>query len=771
MVIYLIDDDPSYKEFYLKLANDFKDSFKFSSDFDEIFKKYYLEEAKKTCFVVHKTLLDTYNTPPHAFQAKITNPTIMFSGGELGELDENIIPADRKFVYINLERLIKYAQASSLETFNLREFMTNPTIMDETENIPARFFFIDSGDNGVCTESLKEAMLLRLNLALCETKKDAIFCRAPIICCGLYDLDFYLNSFRYSSPRDRDFASILTTQSVYFVKASSEDEVKKRIDSGELSPKELPIGDFKSGVLDRIKINPNGGDNHTIANDWGAFIASRFLGNAIFEKHKDKVLRRDEPYLLYLLLSAQTEDGLKALAKGENSFLKACDNQKLTLPECTGKKVLLIDDQDTVWADIIHALLPEATLTVWGKSSPNKHTETPYTYVQNILEGKEENAPQNFLKDFDANKVANNYDLILLDLRLGGHCEENPQDIKITPGDYPLSGLRVLKQLMAANQGCQVIILTSSNKAWNMQQALLHEKALGYYIKESPLFLHTPDESRKNLEALISDIDLAFQRAPLRQIYNIIFKNNDSALNLNNKLIDHFNNSDKHLDYLTEIDYQINSSWFILLEASLLEEKNINYAYAYLALFQVLEIIKKMIISTDNSERKIDNDTPIYECLKQKLNLENDDSDKALIQKRNDFIHANKPISFDINDYHNLLTFIKKCILSLCENNGVKAPVTTDSSNESQIDEIRGYIHFYEKKKEWQFTVDNNILNYNGITDNNTKLPKLQGRYRNFTNSTIKSFAEKNGYEQNPHKKYDAKATFTIKDREIKMEF
>lgn len=248
---------------------------------------------------------------------------------------------------------------------------------------------------------------------------------------------------------------------------------------------------YRSDFLDRVNVPRPEGNNHSLANQWGASrVYELVTGETIPESgYKDFNNVQKELYYKYILqritrTTSITSEGLEYRVK--NSALK---------------RVLLIDDEaDKGWTKAVEKLFPEALFN----PEEDVISERVHSYEDLSLDAK--------------SKIrSGEYDLILLDLRLGGVSEDKIVDPR------EMSGYKVLKKIKEFNRGNQVIMLTASNKAWNLK-ALLDpcEGASGYFVKESPEYEFTDEFSSANIQSLLSDAQLCFERSYLRGFYRFI---------------------------------------------------------------------------------------------------------------------------------------------------------------------------------------------------------------------------------------------------------
>lgn len=331
--------------------------------------------------------------------------------------------------------------------------------------------------------------------------------------------------------------------------------------------------DYVGEFLNQIHISPDANvGTHSMANQWGADVLNRLISINDNEVTEDIKEAKKKLYYKYVFLhTVKFEDIIH-----EKNIISHRRNEMFL---ATQKKVLLIDDEaDKGWEMVIRKWLHGASVDVVNNS------------VKNF-----EELPQDIKKKINDSF----YDLYLLDLRLLGTIEDNIYDTN----DF--SGMKVLKKIKSINRGNQVIIMTASNKAWNMK-ALIDEGADGYYIKESPELQLPQSFSEANFRSFYHDVQLAFKSGYKKTIFvtieNII-KTLASPTNINGSLAN-------------EIDTSLRAALNQLLTA---KEKN-DFAYAYLALFQIIEMICNEFVTIDTTTRSantttwiIDGNLPLYE--------------------------------------------------------------------------------------------------------------------------------------------------------------
>ena len=323
----------------------------------------------------------------------------------------------------------------------------------------------------------------------------------------------------------------------------------------------LSPSEYKTRFLDVIKIIPNATEGrHSLANQWGADVLSRIVvGN---ETNNELIKKaRLSLYFRYVrALSLGTND-IENVIQGVESPSAPINLKKI---DAAGKKILLIDDEaDKGWDDVLRQMLPNSVFKTIQEQVPN---------YDNLSE--------------EAKKAIESglFDLIFLDLRMNGVAEEDT----LRPNDF--SGMKILNSIKKQNKGNQVIMFTASNKAWNMK-ALLDAGADGYYIKESPEYAFPTTYSISNANEFVKTINRCLKRGYLKDVAGEIkqFKKNETSFKYDEKL---FSNISIQLDVA-----------YSLISSAITQQQ---FAFAYISLEQVFEIISDELIVMDNYHYIID---------------------------------------------------------------------------------------------------------------------------------------------------------------------
>jgi len=360
--------------------------------------------------------------------------------------------------------------------------------------------------------------------------------------------------------------------------------------------------DFIENVYKNLIIDaPKNRGNHSLANQWGVIQLAEVANISEDDYSNDKLKSfKSNIYVKYLLSHH--------FRNNENGQNITQENKDWT-DSIKDKKILFIDDEaEKGWDKVLIKIFEGATLEV-----------KPVAKWEDLATEKAK-----FEKGF--------YDLILLDLRLNPQEEEKPtfiQSAKTT--DY--SGSKILYKIKELNQGNQVIIFTASNKAWNMKELMQAGYEIdGYYIKESPAFYFGKENSLANYLKFQNEVRTAFEKgAYLRKIFL-----QTAEINIYLKTLQNYPSS-----FVSDISTQLDlaNSYLKTIIPDISTKENKLYAYAFLAYFRILEILKEQLIIYYENFRSV------YE-LKNKKQLKgykpNDKTGKCIDTDKN-----GKPLEFN----------------------------------------------------------------------------------------------------------------------------
>lgn len=308
---------------------------------------------------------------------------------------------------------------------------------------------------------------------------------------------------------------------------------------------------YTTEFLSQIQIRPDEGLNHSLANEWGASVLDRLINKGVPSGYP--TLNSEIKKLYFKYVYAQTINVAEYLS-GKQQARYYVQNRAAINGE--GKRILLIDDEaDKGWAYVLKQLI----VTNEGDFNVISHKAKSY---------------DDFTKEEHAQIENGDYDLIFLDLRMNGAEEENVY----RPDDF--SGMNILKKIKEKQRGVQIIMFTASNKAWNLK-ALLDAGADGYYIKESPEYKFSLNFSIANYDALRENIEYCLQRTYLKKV--------DAQIKAIRK--DFNKTHGDNTNFKNSIINQMELSYNLLNEQ--------RFAYAFISLYQVIELINDYYLDRD----------------------------------------------------------------------------------------------------------------------------------------------------------------------------
>lgn len=307
----------------------------------------------------------------------------------------------------------------------------------------------------------------------------------------------------------------------------------------------MSAAEYVSDFLNLIKIQPQEKmeGRHSIANEWGAEILGKTINGGV-NSESTAVRVTSSRYFKYSSIASLDAEDVATIATNKTSrFLM----DKITVDK-TFNYLLIDDEASKGWENVLAKLMPKAHGKVFSQKA-HDYGDLPSELRDEIEAGK--------------------FTVIFLDLRMAG-VEE---DKVLQPADF--SGMKILRTIKQHNPGTQVVMLTATNKSWNVK-ALLDAGADGYYMKESPEYHFSLKYSAANTRSLCETIETCVQHAPLQEIYSEIM-----ALTL-----------PSDLDITEDIYGQLKLSFYLMKKATTDDE----VAFAYIALEQVFEIVTSAMI-------------------------------------------------------------------------------------------------------------------------------------------------------------------------------
>ena len=380
-----------------------------------------------------------------------------------------------------------------------------------------------------------------------------------------------VTDFSFETYKDYGAKSmVLMTKNVSLVKSEN---AKYAIENARpMTPAEYVLG-----FLRLIKIEPaeKVEGRHSIANEWGA----KALLNVISSGVKTNIISlkaSSSLYFKYSNVAALNAEDISQIIEGK---MKRYLTKNLIIPYDI--KYLLIDDEASKgWSQVLTSLMPNAVQEVWD--SPIDSYDEISKDVRHKIESGE-------------------YDLIFLDLRMAGVRE----DSILKPEEF--SGMKILKAIKKINSGIQVIMLTATNKAWNVK-ALLDAGANGYYMKESPEYHFPLKYTEQNAESFVKTIEDCIRDSYLKDIVSKV------------SYLQTILPTDSELTY--DIINQLSIAQSQILKAKTPDE----YAFAYISLEQVFEITAAYLIRLESSQGGISCYFTEDSCERCKLYIEGKDN-------------------------------------------------------------------------------------------------------------------------------------------------
>jgi len=397
-------------------------------------------------------------------------------------------------------------------------------------------------------------------------------------------------------------ANILFTEGIYLCKNTKEDILYLQ----SLELKGLSEENYKD-FLNQIEVSPpkDTSGSHDIANQWSIYRWAEFLDvdTEVIKTNKEAI--ENKLYFKYL----------KAL-----NFQKHSENKRMTEPTKKGKVLLIDDEWNKGWTDIIAKVLENDQI---------QFNSLNYEYKDKEFNSLSYKRIEILIKQFDP-------DVVLLDLRLAQSDHEN-DDIE------SYTGIKLLEKIHEINAGIQVIMLTATSKSTTLEK-LYEKKILGYIKKEHPE--DTSIDTVENINKLISLVDRGLDRKYLKTIYQTMNKIHDI---LKNDIFAQYGiASEKYEPFWKKIIVEVESIFDILDSNS----KN-RFLYAMVSISSSLEAILSVFIPNDRNMIFWDNE--IYDCdynalrcritaLFLKLGSDENFDMSVMIDKRNKYMHK-KPVN------------------------------------------------------------------------------------------------------------------------------
>lgn len=402
----------------------------------------------------------------------------------------------------------------------------------------------------VNTEGLLLGLHIRLNYELSIEKRSI-----PIVFITSLSAE---NIFTKSTFDSDNNPQILLFSEGISISSTDIDEIKEKLEAAK-SVKDYNL--FLRQLNIRRKAIIGG---HDIANAWGCYKLAQVAENkddiGKLSRIKDDIFRQE------FIAKHLKQLYAKYLICNNESFNNELRLQKNPI-KCQGKQILFIDDKaDEGWGILMQYVFKTAGAGfTCVDPSPYKNNE------------------KTAIADFDGfiteckSHIGKRWDLIIIDLRLNPETEDIDKG-NLSPKDF--SGYKLIDDFLNENGGYQILVSTASNKIWNIDAAL-KRGAKGYYIKESPEFNYPISETKRQYDLFKDSVQTCFENSYLQDIFKSI--KDDIKPNLPQN------------DFGNTISNQLNIAYYLISIA----EKREQYAFAYVSLYQIIEIITDELITKE----------------------------------------------------------------------------------------------------------------------------------------------------------------------------
>ncbi|MBR5352491.1 MAG: hypothetical protein IK126_02170 [Bacteroidales bacterium] len=294
-----------------------------------------------------------------------------------------------------------------------------------------------------------------------------------------------------------DFFDILKTLNVYLVNYSCKELYESLLLKNHFSEDDIRRS------LSVIQLRPpkNYVDSHSVANEWAISRWAYAIGVDVIDDGISDIIEKIEYNIYYKYLNTIHPINLSGKLEKELIIKRAKSDH---LP-----KVLLVDDEaDKGWYEIFCNI-------IYDKNGFD------FFYLDDELDGK----GQDEIITIVHNKVIDeDIDIVLLDFRL------LLSDFSVKKAEQ-VTGMRILKDIKHINPGIQVIVISATNKVWNLRE-LQKAGADGFVLKESPVDNVDNNYTIRNIESFIKELTDAVNNHFKKEFYNAC---KDIIVNLSKK--------------------------------------------------------------------------------------------------------------------------------------------------------------------------------------------------------------------------------------------
>lgn len=334
--------------------------------------------------------------------------------------------------------------------------------------------------------------------------------------------------------------------------------------------KPAPLADSEVGnEMRKVSLTPpqNYIDSHSVANIWAIYRWAKTIDVNDHEINEVTKTVESNLYFKYLntIYPVQPQSILK---KNELTIQTNLTNKP---------RVLLVDDEaETGWYEIFCTIIDDIN----------------GFYFDHIDDEFNEKKPDEIVEIIHEKVAQDDFDIVILDYRLhrNDSFAERIEDI---------TGYRALKDIKNnVNRGIQVIVLSATNKIWNWE-SLRQLGADAFIMKDNPESNYEDLTTITTIKSFINKLDECCGRLFLKQFYENYKKLESSFLPRRNKK----SSAPLPKEFVDEA-----MKWFKiscdLFKSGVTEE---NKAAAFLFLFSVIENIANRVINIDVPENDMDN--------------------------------------------------------------------------------------------------------------------------------------------------------------------
>jgi CheY-like chemotaxis protein len=293
--------------------------------------------------------------------------------------------------------------------------------------------------------------------------------------------------FGYESESDlnklSELGAFLFTKGVYTTKKVSIQNFKKQIEFVSETYEKIDNNIFLKDFTKRVSISTSGNysTHHSITNLWSIYRWAKALG--LGNEYLKEIEKKIDNDLYFKYLKAQFPVKVATDAKNQIIFKPG--------------RILHIDDEINKGWDIIFKKIcsnPNIKYNSIGVDFKNMNDSNQI--IESVLNKVNEFGP----------------DVILLDYRLHDDDFETSDPECVT-------GYKILQKIKKANKGIQVIILSATNKIWNLLR-LQETGANNFILKESPQLSIDENYSKNAISEIYKSINDSLEHKYLKEIFS-----------------------------------------------------------------------------------------------------------------------------------------------------------------------------------------------------------------------------------------------------------